>query len=70
MFQLRATPQHFLVEHRDGRALDAVVSAEPAFILGVAAGALSLVDATAAGLLQIDGDEAAVHQFFSTTSHE
>jgi hypothetical protein len=62
--QLRATRSGFDVGPRDGRKLDASVTAGPACILGLAAGALSLRDARALGLVEVDGDEAAVRSVF------
>ncbi|SEA73992.1 MULTISPECIES: helix-turn-helix domain-containing protein [unclassified Mycobacterium] len=58
--QLRATRSGFEVGPRDGHKLDASVTAIPACILGLAAGALSLGDARALGLVDVDGDEAAI----------
>lgn len=58
--QLRSTPSGFAVGPHDGRALDATVRADPACILGLAAGALTLSDARALGLVEIDGDESVV----------
>ncbi|MGV9802931.1 winged helix-turn-helix transcriptional regulator [Mycobacterium sp. NPDC003449] len=63
-FQLRATRSGFEVDPHDGRALDATLRAEPTCILGLAAGALTLVDAVALGLVQIDGDESVVRTVF------
>ncbi|OHV05077.1 hypothetical protein [Mycobacterium talmoniae] len=46
-------------------ALDATVRADPAYILGLAAGALTLSDARALGLVEIDGDESVVRAVFA-----
>jgi hypothetical protein len=40
--------------------LDATVHADPAYVLGMAAGALTLDDARALGLAEIDGDESII----------
>jgi DNA-binding HxlR family transcriptional regulator len=64
-FQLRATRSGFEVGPHDGRALDATVRAAPAYILGLAAGALTLSDARALGLVEIDGDESVVRTVFA-----
>ncbi|MEU4332085.1 winged helix-turn-helix transcriptional regulator [Nonomuraea dietziae] len=42
------------------RDLDATVRADPASILGLAAGALTLSGARALGLVEIDGDESVI----------
>ncbi len=62
--QLHATRSGFSVGPHVGRKLDASVSAGPACILGLAAGALSLDDARALGLVEVDGDEAVVRSVF------
>ncbi|MEU0541970.1 helix-turn-helix domain-containing protein [Nocardia sp. NPDC005978] len=63
-FQLRSARTGFEVAPHDGGELDATVSADPAFILGLAAGALSVDDALALGL-RIDGDESVVRSAFA-----
>ncbi|MET9489502.1 helix-turn-helix domain-containing protein [Nocardia sp. NPDC006630] len=63
--QLRSTPSGFAVGPHDGRALDATVRADPACILGLAAGALALGDARALGLVEIDGAESVVRTVFA-----
>jgi DNA-binding HxlR family transcriptional regulator len=63
--QLRATRSGFEVGPHDGRDLDATVRADPASVLGLAAGALTLNDARALGLVEIDGDEAVVRTVFA-----
>ncbi|WP_280305208.1 winged helix-turn-helix transcriptional regulator [Nocardia neocaledoniensis] len=62
---LRGGPDGFEVGPHDGRDLDATVRAEPAAILGLAAGALTLDDARALGILAVDGDEAVVRAIFA-----
>lgn len=64
-FQLRATRSGFEVGPHDGRDLDATVRADPACVLGLAAGALTLSDARALGLVEIDGDESVVRTIFA-----
>ncbi|MBB4906111.1 winged helix-turn-helix transcriptional regulator [Actinophytocola algeriensis] len=66
LFELRATRSGFEVGPHDGRDLDATVRADPAYVLGLAAGALTLSDARALGLVEIDGDESVVHTVFAT----
>lgn len=63
-FQLRATRSGFEVGPRDGRDPDATVRADPACVLGLAAGALALDDARALGMIEIDGAESAVRAVF------
>lgn len=63
--QLRATRSGFEVGLQDGSELDATVCGEPAYILGLAAGALSLSDARAFGVIEIDGDESIVRAVFA-----
>ncbi|MEV0360596.1 helix-turn-helix domain-containing protein [Nocardia sp. NPDC050697] len=63
--QLRATDSGFEIGPRDGRVLAATVRAEPAYLLGLAAGAVTLGDARALGLLEIDGDESVVRAVFA-----
>lgn len=63
--QLRVTPSGFEVGPHDGRELDATIRAEPAYILGLAAGALTLGDARALGLVEIDGDESIIRTVFA-----
>jgi DNA-binding HxlR family transcriptional regulator len=63
--QLRATRSGFEVGPHDGRDLDATVRADPAYILGLAAGALTLSDVRALGLVEIDGDESVVRTVFA-----
>ncbi|RZS37819.1 HxlR family transcriptional regulator [Herbihabitans rhizosphaerae] len=65
LFQLRATRSGFEVGPHDGRDLDATVRADPAYVLGLAAGALTLSDARALGLVEIDGDESIVRTVFA-----
>ncbi|MFD3745299.1 winged helix-turn-helix transcriptional regulator [Nocardia sp. NPDC058633] len=63
-FHLHATPAGFEVGVYDGRDLDATVRADPLYILGLAAGALTLNDALALGL-EIDGEESVVRTVFA-----
>jgi DNA-binding HxlR family transcriptional regulator len=63
--QLRATRSGFEVGPHDGRELDATLRGEPMCVLGMAAGALSLSDARALGLVEIDGDESIVRTIFA-----
>ncbi|MFD4459457.1 winged helix-turn-helix transcriptional regulator [Nocardia sp. NPDC058480] len=65
LLQLRATHSGFEVGQHDDRDLDATVRADPAYILGLAAGALTLSDALALGLVEIDGDESVVRTVFA-----
>lgn len=64
-FQISATRSGFEVGPHDGRNLDATLRADPAYVLGIAAGALSLSDALAAGLVEIGGDESVVRAVFA-----
>jgi DNA-binding HxlR family transcriptional regulator len=65
LIQLRATRSGIEVSLYDGRELDAVVRADASAILGLAAGALSIDQASELGLLDIKGDEAAVRAVFA-----
>ncbi|WP_280341442.1 winged helix-turn-helix transcriptional regulator [Nocardia neocaledoniensis] len=65
LLQLRATDEGIDIDRHDGRDLDATVRAEPAAILGLAAGAFTLGDARALGLLEVDGDESVVRAVFA-----
>ena len=62
MVQLRATDTGIEVDTPDGREFDAVLTAEAPFVLGLAAGVLSLDDVAA--LVEIAGDESALRTFF------
>lgn len=62
LFQLRASRSGIKVSQHDGRDLDAVVRADAAIVLGLAAGALTFDDAR--GLVEIEGDEAAARAAF------
>lgn len=64
--QLRATASGVDVGRTDGRELDAVLTAEGALVLGLAAGVLSLDDV--APLVDIEGDESALRTFFDATT--
>lgn len=63
--QLRATRYGFEVGPRDGRDLVATVGGDPAYLLGLAAGALTLDDATALGLIEVSEDESVVRAMFA-----
>ncbi len=63
-FQLRATRSRFEVGPQDGSDLDATVRADPACVLGLAAGALALEDARALRMIEIDGAESVVRAVF------
>jgi len=63
VFQVRGTRAGVEVGRHDGGDLDALVRADAAIVLGLAAGALTLDDVP--GLVEIDGDAAAVRAIFS-----
>jgi len=63
LVQVRTTRSGTQVGPHDGRDLDAVVRAEAPIILGLAAGVLDLDDTR--GLVDIEGDEAAVRAVFN-----
>ena len=63
-FQVRVTRSGAEVGVRDGRELDAVVRADASILLGLAAGVLTLDDTT--GLVEIEGDDAAVRAVFGS----
>ncbi|MFI6866311.1 winged helix-turn-helix transcriptional regulator [Nocardia sp. NPDC050406] len=63
--QLRATRSGFEVTPHDGRDLDATLRADPAYILGLAAGAFTLGDARTFGLIEVEGDESIVRTVFA-----
>jgi DNA-binding HxlR family transcriptional regulator len=62
LVQLRATGSGIDVGLHDGRRLDAVIRADPAIVLGLAAGAITLDEARE--LIEIEGDEVAVRAIF------
>ncbi|MET9246757.1 helix-turn-helix domain-containing protein [Nonomuraea sp. NPDC003709] len=64
LLQVRATRSGIEVTLHDGGDLDALVRADAPIILGLAAGALTLNDAH--GLVDIEGDEAAVRALFNS----
>lgn len=66
LFQVQAGAEGLEVARHDGRPLDAVLSAEPMIILGMAAGVLSLDDVRA--VVGIEGDERVLHQIFARSS--
>ena len=63
LLQVRTTRSGTEVSPHDGRDLDAVVRADASIVLGLAAGALTLDDTL--GLVDIEGDEAAVRAVFN-----
>ncbi|WP_319451035.1 MULTISPECIES: helix-turn-helix domain-containing protein [unclassified Mycobacterium] len=65
LLQLRASRAGFEVGPHDGRDLDATVRADPTYVLGLAAGALTLDDARTLALVEIDGDESIVRTVFA-----
>ena len=65
LLQLRATRAGFEVGPQDGRELDATVRSDPAYVLGLAAGALTLSDAHALGVVEVEGDESVVRTVFA-----
>ncbi len=62
LFQVQASEEGLEVARHDGRRLDAVLRAEPMYILGMATGMLGLDDVREA--VGIQGDEAALRQIF------
>ena len=65
LLALRAARSGVDIGPDDGRELQATVRADAMCILGLAAGALSLTDARALGLVEIEGDEGAVRALFT-----
>lgn len=65
VLQLRATRGGFEVGPQDGRELDATLQSDPAYVLGLAAGALTLSDAHALGVVEVEGDESVVRTVFA-----
>jgi DNA-binding HxlR family transcriptional regulator len=63
LFQVRATRSGIEVNPHDGGDLDAVVRADAAVVLGLAAGVLTFDDTL--GLVDLEGDEAAVRAIFT-----
>ena len=63
LVQVRATRSGIEVNPHDGGDLDAVVRADAAIVLGLAAGVLTLDDTL--GLIDLEGDEAAVRAIFT-----
>jgi DNA-binding HxlR family transcriptional regulator len=63
LLQVRATRSGTEVSPHDGRDLDAVVHADAAIVLGLAAGVLTLNDTLA--LVNIEGDQAAAQAVFN-----
>lgn len=66
LFQASTTRSGTTIDLPDGRDLDAVVRADAAIVLGLAAGALSLDAARA--LITIEGDESAVRTLFTASA--
>jgi DNA-binding HxlR family transcriptional regulator len=62
LIQVRATRSGIEVSAHDGGDLDAIVHADAQIVLGLAAGVLSLNDTR--GLVEVEGDEAAVQAVF------
>src|SRR5579875_1000369 len=67
LVQVCATPSGIEVSRHDERDLDAVLSADAAIILGLAAGVLALEDGLE--LVDIQGDEAAVRAIFGAPAN-
>lgn len=65
LLALRASQTGFEVGLHEGGDLDAIIRAEPSYILGLAAGALALDDARGLGLVEVDGDESVVRAVFA-----
>lgn len=65
LLALRATRAGFEVHRHEGGELAATIRAEPSYILGLAAGAITLDDARALGLVEVDGDESVVRAVFA-----
>jgi DNA-binding HxlR family transcriptional regulator len=63
LLQVRTTRSGTEVSPHDGRDLDAVVRADASIVLGLAAGALTPNDTL--GLVDVEGDEAAVRAVFN-----
>ena len=63
LLQVRTTRSSTEVSPHDGRDLDAVVRADASIVLGLAAGALTPNDTL--GLVDVEGDEAAVRAVFN-----
>lgn len=63
LFQLQVGDEGLEVARHDGRPLDAVLRAEPMYILGMAAGMLGLDDIRDA--VEVQGDVAALRQIFT-----
>jgi DNA-binding HxlR family transcriptional regulator len=62
LVQLRATGSGIAVGLHDGRDLDAIMRADPAIVLGLAAGAITIDEVHE--FVEIEGDEAAVRAIF------
>jgi DNA-binding HxlR family transcriptional regulator len=64
LVQVQTTRSGIEVRLHDGRDLDAIVHADASIVLGLAAGVLALDQAR--GLVDVEGDEAAVRAVFGT----
>lgn len=62
LIAVRIARRSVAVDWHDGHDLDAVVSGDPAVILGLAAGMLEFPQVR--GLIEVDGDEGAVRELF------
>lgn len=67
LVQVQATHAGIEVSRHDGGELDAVVTADAPLVLGLAAGALTVDDVP--GVVDIEGDEAAVRAIFSAAAN-
>lgn len=65
LLALRTTRSGFAVGPHDGQDLAATVRGEPGYVLGLAAGAITLDDALALALVEVDGDESVVRAVFA-----
>ncbi|CAM3097992.1 winged helix-turn-helix transcriptional regulator [Skermania piniformis] len=68
LLQLQVTDSGYAVGPHDGRDLDAVVRGDQTVVLGLAAGALSLDEACALGLVEIEGELSVVRALFAGSS--
>lgn len=63
--QLAVTRSGVTVGPADGAELDATIRTEPTYVLALASGALTLDEARALGVVDVDGDDAAVRRAFA-----
>lgn len=68
LVQVRVTHSGIAVSLHDGQRLDAIVRADPAIVLGLAAGVLELNNVSA--LVDVEGDQTAVQAVFGTRRAE